>query len=98
MRIPLFMFYSKFSCARHAKPKLAILTDFAEGCSKRKQIITKISYMQNTSATLSEKKNTTEAHNDRIKQLLIKLAPLMQNNINLSWPNTFTLKRKISQI
>ena len=31
MQIPLFMFYSKFSCGCHTNPELAILRDFAEG-------------------------------------------------------------------
>ena len=31
MRIPLFMFYLKFSCGHHTNPKLSILWDFAAG-------------------------------------------------------------------
>ena len=34
MRIPLFIFYSKFLCGHHTNPRLTILRDFAEVCNK----------------------------------------------------------------
>lgn len=39
IRIPLFLFYSKFLCARQTNPNLTNLRDFAEGCIKKNDTV-----------------------------------------------------------
>ena len=54
MRIPLFMFYSKFLFGHHTNPRLTILRDFAEVSVKFRSLL------QSSLSSESIKKGSTE--------------------------------------